>query len=126
MTQQDENVELRVSWGRCTGAKWCQLNRVDLTGPAFASGGVYIIWHGGENARAVHVGQAKSFRDRLADHRNDVRIQAYESHGLYVTWAVVDKNKRDGVENYLTARYRPLVGERRPDAAPIKVNSPWD
>ncbi len=48
------------------------------------------------------------------------------AHGLYVTWAVVEPAKRDGVERYLADKYAPLVGERRPAATPIPVNSPWD
>jgi hypothetical protein len=74
----------------------------------------------------VYVGQATVFRERLADHREDPRIQAYASRGLHVSWAVVKPAQRDGVEAYLTDRYSPLVGERRPVAVRITVNSPWD
>ena len=126
MTQHAGDVQLRVTWGRCARGNWCPLNTVDLKNSAFGSGGVYIIWHGGTKPRVVYVGQAKKFRDRLSDHRDDGRIQRYAPYGLYVTWAVVQATSRDGVENYLARTYEPLVGERRPTAAPIKVNLPWD
>jgi len=73
----------------------------------------------------VYVGQG-NIRDRLGRHRDDPRIQAYTKFGLYTTWASVESAKRDGVETYLADFYQPLVGERRPDAAPIRVNLPGE
>jgi hypothetical protein len=126
MTQQTRKVHIQVTWGKCTGDKWCRLDTVDLSSPVFGDGGVYVIWHGGAKPRVVYVGQAKVIRDRLAAHRNDDRIQAYAKYGLYVTWAIVVSAHRDGVEVYLANAYEPLVGERRPTAEPITVNLPWD
>jgi hypothetical protein len=126
MTQQTGAVQLRVTWGTCTTGNWCKLNTVNLGGEAFGNGGVYLIWHAGSPARVVYVGQAAVFRDRLAAHRADARIQAYAKHGLYVTWATVRVGQRDGVEAHLADRWFPLVGDRRPTAARITVNSPWD
>jgi hypothetical protein len=124
MTQRSEGVQLQITWGKCTSGNWCQLNTVNLSSRAFDGGGVYIIWHSGANPRTVYVGQGV-IRDRLNDHRDDPRIQAYAKLGLYVTWASVQVAERGGVEAYLAAKYDPLVGERRPAAAPISVNSPW-
>lgn len=123
MSQQTEGVQLHVTWGRCGGNSWCSLDTVDLSHEAFDAPGVYLIWHGGDNPRAVYVGQG-NIRDRLARHRADPRIQAYSKLGLKTTWAGVEAAKRDGVEAYLAKVYEPLVGERRPDAAPISVNLP--
>jgi len=86
--------------------------------------GVYIIWHGGTDARTVYVGQG-NIRERLSKHRLDREIQAYASKKLYVTWAAVDEGSRDGVENHLFDRLKPLLGERKPVANPIAVNLPW-
>lgn len=116
---------MRVAWGSCTRSEWCKLNSVDLSHQAFDGEGVYVIWHGGEKAAVVYVGQG-NFRDRLSDHRDDARIQTYANRGLYTTWATVDADKRDGVESYLSQAYAPLVGERHPAAKPISVNLPWD
>jgi hypothetical protein len=127
MTQQSGGVQLRVAWGNCTGGNWCQLNSINLSHDALNVKGVYIIWHGATKqvkAAVVYVGQGV-VRDRLADHRDDARIQAYADRALYVTWAAVQTDQRDGVEAYLSMTYAPLVGERRPAATPISVNSPW-
>jgi len=128
VTQQSAGVQLQVAWRKCTGGSWCKLNNVDLSHDALNVKGVYIIWHDATKqakAAAVYVGQGL-VRDRLSDHRDDARIQAYAGRTLYVTWAAVEAGKRDGVEAYLSRTYAPLVGERRPAATPISVNSPWD
>ena len=124
MTQKTEGVQLQLTWGRCIGNRWCRLDTVDLSNEVFDGlEGVYLIWHGGN--QFVYVGQG-DIRDRLGRHRNDPRIQAYAESGLYTSWASVPARQRDGVETYLSEVCQPLVGERRPDAVPIKVNLPGD
>jgi hypothetical protein len=118
-------MTLRVVWGKCTSGNWCRLNTLDLSSEALKGKGVYIIWRGGVPPRVVYVGQGV-IRDRLEAHRGDPRIQAHAEFTLYVTWAEVDANDRDGVEAYLAKACDPLIGERRPTAAPISVNLPWD
>jgi hypothetical protein len=73
----------------------------------------------------VYAGQG-AIRNRLREHRDDPRIQAYAERGLYTTWANVQPAERDGVEAYLARVYAPLVGDRHSVAAPITVNLPWD
>ena len=58
-------------------------------------------------------------------HRQNPEVQEYKYLGLYVTWARVSEIHRDSVEAYLAYRWDPLIGERYPEALPIKVNSPW-
>ena len=125
MSQATRTSKYLVTWGKCLGNQWCPLNTVDLTHSAFSVGGCYIIWHGGQKPKVVYVGQGE-FRQRLTAHRTDKRIQGYARHGLYVTYSPIAKSARDGVEVYLADRYKPLVGERHPDAPPIVVNGPWD
>ena len=128
MAQPTTTVQLRVAWVKTRGGGWCQLNTVDLNHEAVKVKGVYIIWcgpAGKEKSAVVYVGQG-AVNERLGDHRDDARIQKYASRGLSVTWATVEAGKRDGVEAYLSKRFAPLVGERRPAATPISVNSPWD
>jgi hypothetical protein len=128
MAQPRTAVQLQVTWVKNRIGGWCELNTVDLSHQALQVKGVYVIWcgpTGEEKSAVVYVGQGV-VKDRLADHRDDPRIQKYANRTLYVTWAVVEASKRDGVEAYLSNRYAPLVGERRPAATPISVNSPWD
>jgi len=126
MTQAGIQSQLKLQWGKCQDGTWCKLNKVDLSHKAFSVGGVYIVWHGGDNAKVVYVGQAAVMRDRLTAHRTDTRIQAFSGRGLFVTWAQVGAAQRDGVECYLIKHWKPAVSERCPDAAQIPVNSPWE
>ena len=112
---------MAVNWVKCQGAVWCRFLDVDPKSIGNVSG-VYIIWQaGGEVSRAVYVGQG-NIAERLSDHRRDGRIIAYQS--LLVTWAALPQNLLDGAERYLARVYRPLVGERVPNAPEVIVNHP--
>lgn len=116
---------MQVTWKKCgDDGHWCSLENLDLDSVGDTAG-VYIIWHEGNPARVVRVGQGR-IRDRLDAHRNDPAILAYNQYGkLRVTWASVPSNERDGVEKYLSKTWVPLVGDAFPEANPIAVNSPW-
>jgi len=116
---------LNVNWQQCEGNVWCNLNTVNINHAHFDNmTGVYMIWHGGAEPRVVYVGKG-NIRERIRAHRQDGRIQAYASLGLFVTWASVAAVNQRGVEAYLENHWRPRVGERHPDAPHIQVNSPW-
>ena len=118
-------MALTVVWNKCNGDVWCNLIKLNLAHEHFDDmEGVYIIWHGGQNPATVCVGQG-FIRDRLAEHRQDPEILAYEQYTLYATWARVAANQRDGVERYLAETLKPKVGSRFPDVNPIAVNLPW-
>ena len=82
--------------------------------------GVYVIWQG--NGSVIRVGQGK-IKDRLAEHRANPAITKYDN--LYVTWAPVYAQYRDGIERHLANVLKPLVGDAFPNANPIAVNLPW-
>jgi hypothetical protein len=115
---------LNLSWINCgNGTNWCPFDTVNLSD--VDAKGVYIVWHEGNPGRVVYVGQGDIVA-RIATHRNDKRITAYEKQGrLRVTWASVPAAQRDGVERYLADKWNPLVGDAHPDVRPIAVNSPW-
>ena len=117
---------MQLNWTRCKGDVWCKLNSVNLDHKHFNNRqGVYIIWHGGVNPEVVYVSQG-NIRQQLTKHRGDREIQQYESLGLYVTWATVIEEHRNGVEAYLADKWLPKVGTNHPQAARIEVNSPWE
>ena len=119
-------MAMPLSWNQCQGDVWCKLNSVNLQHEHFNNrGGVYVIWHGGENPHTVYVGQTGDLRVRFRDHRNDERIQRYGSLGLYVTWANVVPALRDGVERYLGELLRPKVETNLPTVQPVEVQLPW-
>ena len=115
---------LKVTWIKSTADSWLKLETFNLES-CDVNPGVYIIWHAGNPSRVVYVGQG-DIKARLGLHRNDKEITAYNKQGtLYVTWAAVPARSLDGVERYLADYWKPLVGDRHPNVAPIEVNSPF-
>ena len=111
-----------VTWVKSTTNTWLPLETVDLS--EVKSSGVYVIWYAGNPGQVVRVGQG-DIADRLTAHRNDKAVLAYKTNGmLLVTWAAVPESRVDGVERFLADHYRPLVGDRYPEVAPIVVNLP--
>ena len=116
---------MQLNWTKCQGNVWCKLNSVNLEHEHFNNmQGVYIIWHGGTKPWPVYIGQG-NIKDRIAEHRKNPEIQQYANLDLYVTWATVHENHRNGVEAYLADAWKPKVGKLHPSASPIAVNSPW-
>ena len=115
----------QLQWNKCQGEVWCNLLNLNLEHSHFDNmSGVYIIWHGGQNAATVRIGSG-AIRDRLRAHREDPAILRYKDLGLFVTWAVVSASMQGNVERYLADSLRPIVGERFPDVLPEVVNLPW-
>lgn len=113
---------MNLTWGTCgNNGSWCVFSIVNLAHSHFdGKEGVYIIWQG--KGPVIRVGQGV-IRDRLSEHRNDKAIIAY--HNLFVTWAAVPAQHRDGIERYLANRLNPSVGAAFPNVEPIEVNLPW-
>ncbi len=115
---------LQLSWVKSLDGKWLNLSDLDLT--HIHATGVYMIWHGGENPRIVRVGQG-NVAGRLTAHKLNLQIMRYSSEGpLMVTWTeVADAAQRDGVCEYLTRQFQPLIKERASEATPIAARSPF-
>ena len=115
---------LKLSWAKCCGDVWCRLNHLDLS--TVSGDGVYVIWYVDDELDDVYiyVGQG-ILGGRLEFHRTNDDVQFYKDFGtLYVTWAKVPSQKRDGVEKYLADELLPLEGKQHPDVRPIEVNLP--
>jgi len=114
---------IQLAWTQDYDGTWHKLQEVDLG--AVVTTGVYIIWHEGNPARVVRVGQG-DIAFRLTEHRFNPMISRYRRFGtLRVTWARVPPNHIDAVERYLADRLRPLVWDRYSIVQPIPVNSPF-
>ena len=117
---------MKLFWAKRRGDDWYRLNSLILSN--VSDKGVYVICYDddidGEYV-CVYVGQG-SIRKRLEFHQTNPDVQFYADFGtLYVTWAKVPPQKRDGVESFLADELEPLEGERHPDVHPIKVNLPF-
>jgi hypothetical protein len=111
----------QLLWQKCQGDIWGPFLNIDLSNVHFNfMEGVYIIWQG--NGPIIRIGQGV-IKERIADHRTDQAITAYNN--LYVTWAPVLVQYRDGIERYLANVLHPKIGDAFPDIDPIKVNLPW-
>lgn len=120
---EELTVMTQVNWIKCQ-TDWCSLKNLNLSSILPNAAGVYIIWHEGDPARAVYVGQG-NFRQRFSDHRNSPEILQYADIGtLRVTWASVPESERDGIERFLADHYQPLEGDEHPEVDPISVNLP--
>ena len=119
---------MTLKWNKCQVDRWCPFLTVNLDHPHLRGlEGVYIIWHGGQNPWTVYVGQGV-IADRLRAHRQEAQMLKFSPWGLFVTWALVDRLSRDGVERYLADSLKPKVpgvGARYPAAGPIPVKLPW-
>lgn len=117
--------QLQVNWVKnSNNNQWFDLLRLNLNASYFQNKeGVYVIWYVGPGgAKVIRVGQGH-IGLRLQEHKTNPEIVRYGTYGqLKVSWAIVDKQFRDGVEAFLFDRYSPLIGERSPSAQPISVN----
>jgi len=115
---------LQVRWGTTANNLWCPLRNNDFS--TLVGSGVYIIWGG---QRTVKVGQSddsEGIGRRLSSHSRDTTILDYEQFLgiLFVTWANLLPQYLNGVERFLGDHYRPIIGDRFPNAVPISVNLP--
>ncbi|MBI5240407.1 MAG: type II/IV secretion system protein [Elusimicrobia bacterium] len=115
---------LRLSWWTAKDGSWCDLFSLDPEHPDFKElEGVFVLWHGGDAPGMVCVGQGE-IRERLRFLLHAPAVLKFKEFGLFLTWAPVDRRKRDGVERFLMDRLQPKVKAPAPSAAPITVNLP--
>jgi hypothetical protein len=116
---------MQLKWNKCSGSVWCSLNTVNIDHAHFnMMYGVYVIWHGGSRPATVLVGNG-FVREGIRRERQDSRVQAFAGRGLFVTWAYVPEESREGVGRYLTSVLSPLVPSPPSPSAPVQVNTPW-
>lgn len=109
-----------IDWIKC-GDAWYSLHGVNLSSTHFNNlEGVYIVWQA--KGPVVRVGQGL-IKDRIQSHREDEEINAFTN--LYVTWASVSTQSRDGIERYLAEVLNPKVGSNFPNIPSVAVNLPW-
>jgi type IV pilus assembly protein PilB len=115
---------LRLDWSTSQDGSWCDLFALDADAADFKGiEGVYVLWHGGGEPGMVRVGQGE-LKERLRFLRQDPGVLKFKEHGLFLTWARVERKQRDGVERFLNERLRPALKAPVPKTAPISVNLP--
>jgi hypothetical protein len=109
--------------GQRRGSAWCDLFNLRLDHGHFDNlRGVYVVWHLGRDP-VLRVGQG-DIREQLGRIQQDQSLQMqHQESSVYVTWAPVPQEIRDGVEGYLMQMLNPAMGGL-PAAPPIPVNLP--
>jgi len=103
---------------------WCELFQLPLEDPHFNHlGGVYVIWHAGHHP-VIRVGQGY-IKTELTTLRLDARLESRDRESkLFVTWARVPREDRDGIERFLHDMLDPELRDQPPEADPLTVNLP--
>ena len=116
---------MNLNWYRCEGEIWCELNKIDINhGTLDGLEGVFVIWCGDKQRNVIRIGEGK-IRKQLELCRKDITVQAFSAHGLYVTWAAISENDRNGVVKYLTKKLNPKFDSPATQGFSSKVNLPW-
>lgn len=121
---------MTLDWFKCKEVGWCELLRVD-TEHEFVkeSIGVYVCWTGSEldnSSKILRVGKG-FIKDVIEELRLNDSILAFESKGVYFTWARCATYNLDRVEVFLHNHFKPVLDNPDlPKARPKKVNLPWD
>jgi len=91
-------------------------------------GGIYAIWHGGLRPEWVSIGKSDDLAAAFRDLAGNEDIRNYNIRGgLFVSWALIRQDYRDGVLRFLNDSMNPLVpGPDAPgeDVTPIPVIGP--
>jgi hypothetical protein len=119
-----------VPWKRDSRGYYPRLLRIDPDSLA-EEGGVYVLWHRGLHPQWIYVGATSDLGVSLGRARDAEIVLNYEPlGGVYVTWAPIRPEFRDGVVNFLRDTLNPLITDnmdddrRDPGATPIPVVSP--
>ena len=119
-----------LDWAYCRGGFCCPFYDLDLS--TVTASGVYVVWRKAREAphlspETIYVGQAVDVGSRLSQHRTIGTFNRYRRLGwdMFVTWANVDVNLRNGVERFLANTLGPKF-RKHPNVQPISVNLPPD
>jgi hypothetical protein len=87
---------LRLDWIHREDGQWCHLERVDLD--CIDTGGVYLIWHGGDEPKVVRVGQGGDLAQHLQRLKETPEILAYKDRGeLYLSDGKLESTHRQAL-----------------------------
>ena len=116
---------MQVRWVKYESGEWCKLETVNLEQSHFDEmSGIYVIWRGIPNRKYLYVGQGE-IKQRLYYHLGQFMQKGIDMSKIYVTWASVHDEYKDGIESYLAYTLLPSMGKHHPRKPPIPVNLPF-
>ena len=116
-------------WARTKKGFYHRLLTLDpeANGLAKASG-VYVAWHGGINPGWVFAGRSDDLARTFHVLADDEAVMSYNIRGgLFVTWALINKDFQNGVDRYLNDTMRPKIKNADAElksATPVPVRPP--
>ena len=113
-------LKLSVKWAKYKKQGWCKLNTLNLD--QVRASGNFIIWKPQNKNNVIRIGHGH-IADELQALRNN-SLMAKFGDDLFVTWAPVQEQYRDGLERYLYEQYSPVSVDRVANARLVYVNMP--
>ncbi len=118
---------MTVEWKKCTGKEWCELYRLNTSHDYFQElEGVFIIWYiNDEEERNVLIVGKGNIATQLNDLKDDAAVRAFESHKVFVTWAIIPTKKIKGITVFLQKKLQPMINDDSSKGFAAKINLPW-
>lgn len=119
---------IELEWQKCLGGIWCELNKIDESHENLDDvEAVFIMWSGKppEERVVLKIG-FNDIRSEILECRQDLAVQAFNNHKIFITWAEVPGSKRKHILAYLSKTLGPKISNTVYKAKPIEVTLPWD
>ena len=105
------------NWARTKRGNYHRLVNLDpeANGLAKASG-VYVVWHAGVKPGWIFIDRNDDLARIFHEIAENEEVMTYDIHGgIFVTWALINKEFQDGVVRHLNDTLRPKI--KNTDAA---------
>jgi hypothetical protein len=100
---------LNPSWHRGRGFKYARLLTYNPE-TAQHKAGIFAVWHMGVQPEWVLIGHSTDISTAITDIKNSDDVMYYDVHGgLYISWAEMAAEYRDGAVLHLNEKLRPKL-----------------
>ncbi len=117
-----------LNWSRNKNGKFNKFVTLDISRAGIAGGGIFVLWHSGEQPKWVMVGASANLANDIGKLLDDQELLKYNVHGgLFISWAPVLAEYHPGVVKYLRESMKPLIDRDPPSPVnvdPIPVTAP--
>ena len=109
-------------WVKSPGGRFHRFIVLDAEKAGLAGiGGIYAIWHGGVRPEWVNIGKSADLAATFRELAGNEDIRNYNVRGgLFVSWALIREEYRNGALRFLNDSMKPLVPS--PDKAGMAAN----
>lgn len=110
-------------WARTSRGVFFRLIHLDPEKEGLSGvGGIFVVWHAGLRPRWVHVAAAEDLAAAFHQLADNTDVMSYEVNGgLFISWALVRPEYRNGAVAYLNGLLRPAIASDVHPAAGIPM-----